>query len=68
MKKTVTLKVVDGKQFVTVEEAGQVLGIKPTVVRNYLSAGKMTTYKFKSLTLLKAQEVEIWSKKQKERR
>ena len=41
------------------------LGIKPTAIRNYLTWGKMTTYKFKTLTLVDKKEVESWKERQK---
>jgi excisionase family DNA binding protein len=55
----------DTKEFFTVDEAANELGIKPTAIRNYLTWGKITTYKFKTLTLLKKQEVEEWKQRQK---
>jgi excisionase family DNA binding protein len=55
----------DEKEFLTVDEAATELGIKPTAIRNYLTWGKMETYKFKTLTLIKKQDVEEWKKRQK---
>jgi excisionase family DNA binding protein len=57
----------DDQSFLTIEEAARELKVKPTAIRNYLYAGKMKTYKFKSLTLLKADEVEAWKDRQKSR-
>jgi len=51
--------------FFTVDEAAQELSIKPTAIRNYLCWGKMTTHKFKTLTLVSREEVEAWKKRQK---
>jgi hypothetical protein len=34
-------------EFLTVEEAAKILEIKPTAIRNYLHANKLTTFKFK---------------------
>ena len=65
MKKEKKLENVDGKQFLTVEEAGQRLGVAPNAIRNYLYLGRLSTYKFKTLTLLDAREVEGWKKRQK---
>ena len=48
------------KDYLTVDEASQVMGVKDNAIRNYLYAGKLTTYKFKSLTLLSKTEVEGW--------
>jgi excisionase family DNA binding protein len=61
------LKKVDGDGFLTIEEAAKALNIQPAVVRNYLHMGKLTTYKFKTLTLLKVEEVEAWKERQKPR-
>ena len=57
-----TLKHINDSEFLTVEEAANELGIKPTAIRNYLTWGKMNTYKFKTLTLVKKTEVEEWRK------
>ena len=67
MAKVHNMKKVDGENFLTIEEAAQELKVKPTAIRNYLYEGKMTTYKFKTLTLLKADEVESWKTRQKPR-
>ena len=53
--------------YFTVDEAAQELGIKPTAIRNYLTWEKLTTYKFKTLTLISKEEVEAWKKRQKVR-
>ena len=55
----------NGKDYLTVEEASQELGVKENAIRNYLYAEKMTTYKFKSLTLVSRKEVDDWKKRQK---
>jgi excisionase family DNA binding protein len=62
-----TLKKADDESYLTIEQAANELGLKPTVIRNYLYEGKMTTYKFKTLTLLKKDEVEAWKNRQKSR-
>jgi len=59
------LKTVNAKDYLSVEEASNTLGIKITAIRNYLYLGKLTTYKFKNLTLLDAREVNNWKKRQK---
>ena len=59
------LKQASVADYFTVEEAAEELGIKPTVIRNYLYDGKLTTYKFKTLTLVKREEVESWKERQK---
>ena len=61
------LEKADAKSFFTVEEAANELELKPTVIRNYLSDGTLTTYKFKTLTLLKADEVKARKERQKAR-
>lgn len=67
MNKSRQLKQVNGTDFLTSEEAAQALGIKATAIRNYLYMGKLTTYKFKSLTLVKTDEVERWRKRQRKK-
>jgi len=59
------LKQANVADYFTVEEAANELGIKPTAIRNYLCDGKLTTYKFKTLTLVHQQEVESWKERQK---
>lgn len=54
------LKAIDTSDFLTVEEAAEFLGLKESAIRNYLSLGKLITYKLKSLTLLKLEEVKRW--------
>ena len=46
--------------YLTAEEAAGFLEVKPTVIRNYLSEGKLTTYIFKTLTLLNKEELNHW--------
>ncbi len=65
MEKVKQLKQVNDTDFFTVEEAANELGIKATAIRNYLYDEKFTTYKFKTLTLVKKDEVEEWKKRQK---
>ncbi len=65
MRKLRLLKQVVESDYLTVEEAAKVLGIKTTAIRNYLFDGKLTTYKFKTLTLIHTQEVEEWKERQK---
>lgn len=54
------LRRVDGRAYLTVEEAADRLGVKAAVIRNYLNGGKLTTFKFKTLTLLSAKELAAW--------
>jgi excisionase family DNA binding protein len=61
------LKQVDEGNFFTIEEAARSLKIRPTAIRNYLYEGKLTTYKFKTLTLVSSGEVEAWKGRQKRR-
>lgn len=65
MGKAVYLKSCEADQYLTVEEAADQLGIKPTVVRNYLYEGKLRTYKFKTLTLVSVDDVEAWRGRQR---
>ena len=61
------LKKADVGSYLTVEEAANELRLKTTVIRNYLYEGRLTAYKFKTLTLLKRDEVEAWKDRQKSR-
>ena len=65
MNKVKELKQANVADYFTVEEAANALGIKPTAIRNYLTWGKMTTCKFKTLTLVDKKEVESWKERQK---
>jgi len=47
------LKTIDTADFLTVQEAALFLHLKESAIRNYLSLGKLITYKLKNLTLLK---------------
>jgi excisionase family DNA binding protein len=60
MRKTRDLDKVEADKYLTVDEASDYLRVKPTVLRNYLSQDKLTTYKFKTLTLLSKAEIERW--------
>lgn len=62
---TTQLKHVSADKFLTAEEAANLLGIKVGAIRNYLSEGRLTTFKFKTLTLLKIEEIKEWRKRQK---
>lgn len=65
MKNIKILEVVDGKDFLTVDEASNELKIKDNAIRNYLYDEKLTTYKFKNLTLLSKKEIEGWKERQR---
>jgi len=65
MNKVKQLKQVNDADFFTVEEAATELGIKTTAIRNYLYDEKLTTYKFKTLTLVSKEEIEAWKERQK---
>jgi len=64
MKKVEYLARAEIDRFYTVDEAAEQLGVKPPVIRNYLYQDKLTTYKFKTLTLLSKREVEKWKDRQ----
>ncbi len=46
--------------FLSVEEAAEFLNLKETAIRNYLSLGKFISYKLKSLTLLRVDDLKRW--------
>lgn len=63
----ITLERVNTSDYLTIEEAATELGMKPSVIRNYLVSGRFTKYKFKTLTLVSAKEVRKYKQKQKPR-
>lgn len=65
MNKAKHIKLASEDKYLSVSEASQSLGIKESAIRNYLYAGKMTTYKFKELTLLAKDEIENWRDRQR---
>ena len=65
MLKPKQLLTVSAAEYLTVGEAATELGVKETAIRNYLAWGKMTTFKFKMLTLISKREVDDWKKRQK---
>lgn len=65
MKKVKTLRHVNENEYLTVDEASEVLGVKANAIRNYLYLGSLTTHKFKNLTLLDAKEVDGWKDRQR---
>ena len=66
MNKARNITQVNADNYMTVEEASLQLGIKSPVLRNYLYHGKFTTYKFKTLTLLRAKEVRDYQNRKRE--
>lgn len=65
MNKTKHIRSATEDRYLSVSEASQSLGVKESAIRNYLYAGKLTTYKFKELTLLAKGEVENWRDRQR---
>ena len=63
-----TLKVVHDKDFCSTGEAATFLGVKETAIRNYLSEGLLTRYKFKTLTLLARTELKAWKTRSRQHR
>ena len=64
MSKPKQLREVADKDFLTVEETAMELGVKSNAIRNYLYEGKLPTYKFKTLTLIRREDVEGWKQRQ----
>jgi excisionase family DNA binding protein len=62
-RKEVQLKQASAAEYLTIEEAARELGIKPSVLRNYLSEGKLTTYKFKTLALVSRDSIKEYRQK-----
>ena len=63
--KKITLKQVNDTDYRSIEEAAKELGIKTTAIRNYLHDGKLTTFKFKTLTLISKEDIELWKERQR---
>ena len=66
-KKKIIIKIhtITDSDYFTVAEAAAELEINKQSVRDHLTKGNLKTYKFKSLTLLKKEEVESWKERQK---
>jgi excisionase family DNA binding protein len=58
MPKVVNIVIADLNRYSTVKQAAESLQVSESTIRNYLSTGVLTTYKFSTLTLLKTFEVE----------
>jgi len=65
MKKVKHIKQANDADFLTVEEASEELGVAAVALRNYLCDGRLTTYKFKTLTLIHRDEVAARKAKRK---
>jgi excisionase family DNA binding protein len=65
MTKMKELKIVDGSEFFTVNEAAKILEVQPSSIRHYIMWKQMTAYKFKTLTLISKEEIERWKGVQK---
>jgi excisionase family DNA binding protein len=65
MKKEKIIHAAKDTEYYTVAEAAEELGINAQTVRDYLVKGALTTYKFKTLTLIDREEVKSWKAKQK---
>ena len=60
------LKRPDIDRYFTVAEAAMIANMSSSGLRNHLSRGALTTFKFKNLTLLSRREVEKWLEKKAE--
>ncbi len=67
MKRIRQLKRADDSGYLSIDEAAEALNIKSTALRNYLCDGKLTTYKFKTLSLVDADEVKAWKEQRSKR-
>ncbi len=63
MNKPTILKTAAADQYLTVEEAAMEMNVKQQTVRNGLATRTFTTYKFKTLTLLSASEINEYKKR-----
>jgi len=58
VKKVVELTQAKAADYLTAEEAAILLDMKEATIRNYLTDGRLTTYRFKTATLIKRTELE----------
>ena len=63
MAKIIEIKSVNLDDYLFVDDAAEILNVKEGVIRNYLSLGKLTTFKFKKRTFLSRVEVDSWKSK-----
>ena len=62
------LKVATPTTVFTVKEAAGALGIEPTVMRNYLSQGLFTSWRFKDhVTFVSPDEVKRWKEERQKK-
>ena len=59
-KREKKLSEVNDREYLSIPEAAKEMGLTLQALRNYMSQGKFTTYSFKSLRLLKREDVEAW--------
>ena len=59
-RKVKEIKVATDTTTFSVDRAAEELGIKPSVMRNYLSQGMFTTLKFQGFTFVDVNEIERW--------
>ena len=58
MRRVKDIETVNAQEYLSIDEAATVLGLRRESIRQYLYQGKLTTYKFKGNTYLKKDEVE----------
>ena len=63
MKTIKKIHIVKDADYYTAKEAAEELGIASQSMRDHLSKGTFTTFKFKTFTLISVEEVKEWKKK-----
>lgn len=63
MSKIKYLNVANSADYLTVDEVSTETNLRPETIRNYLNLDRLTTYKFKTLTLISREEIEKLEKK-----
>ena len=58
MRRVKDIESVTAQEYLSIDEAAILLGLRRESIRQYLYQGKLTTYKFKGNTYLKKDEVE----------
>ncbi len=57
MKKPIQLNKPDDKQYVSINEAARIYGVRAQTISNYLYEHKLQPYKFQGFTLISVEEL-----------
>lgn len=62
MKKVIELTHANTDSYMTVDQAAKYLGVKETTLRDYLTSGRLTTFRLFKSTLISREEAEKYRK------